>query len=80
MHGTTMQSVVDFYRKYEPHVGITEQVAGFGQRTSTTDPTSPYRRPRLVSLLIELDVFCLLLLFGQHVCEGGVGGESVQLE
>ena len=51
MHGTTMQLVIDFYKKYEPHVGITEQVAGFGKRTSTADPTSPYRRPCLFKLI-----------------------------
>ena len=38
---TTMGSVIDFYRIYEPHAGITEQVEGFGKRMSHSDSRTP---------------------------------------
>ena len=41
MTDTTMASVIQFYQKFEPRAGITEQVKGFGMRTSSEDKTSP---------------------------------------
>lgn len=41
MTSITMDSVIKFYTKYEPHTGITEQVTGFGMRTSRSVETSP---------------------------------------
>ena len=44
MHGTTSQGVVNFYRKFEPRAGVSEQVMGFLMRTSSDDPITPYSR------------------------------------
>lgn len=41
MTETTMDSVVKFYMTFEPHAGITEQVKGFGMRSSSSDATTP---------------------------------------
>lgn len=41
MNKTTMESVIQFYQTFEPHTGVTEQVAGFLKRTSDVDPESP---------------------------------------
>ena len=38
---TTMDSVVQFYKKFEPRCGITEQVKGFGMRLSSSVSTTP---------------------------------------
>ena len=54
MTDTTMESVVSFYQLYEPHCSITEQVAGFGMRTSHSDATTPLDK-RLGSWLIKVD-------------------------
>ena len=47
---TTMTSVVAMYQKYQPHVGIMEQVMGFTKPMSTTSAPddTPYRRPALL--------------------------------
>jgi site-specific DNA-cytosine methylase len=44
MDGTTMTCVIEFYQQFEPKTGVTEQVAGFDKRTSTSDPITPYQR------------------------------------
>lgn len=41
MSRTTMRSVVLTYTKYEPRVGITEQVRGFGMRYSAHEEATP---------------------------------------
>ena len=41
MTTTTMDSVIAFYKKFEPKVGVTEQVKGFDMRESSSDPTTP---------------------------------------
>ena len=41
MSNITMESVITFYRRFEPKTGITEQVKGFAMRTSVEDPESP---------------------------------------
>ena len=38
------QGVVNFYRKFEPRAGVSEQVMGFLMRTSSDDPITPYSR------------------------------------
>ena len=52
MTNTTMCSVIDFYKKWEPRAGITEQVKGFGMRMSSSDPTTPCEK-LLVSIQIQ---------------------------
>ena len=44
MNDTTMTSVIQWYTKFEPHLGITEQVKGFEMRTSTSVQESPLER------------------------------------
>ena len=44
MYKTTGEDVVSFYCKYEPHVGVTEQVKGFGMATSSSDEESPMEK------------------------------------
>ena len=44
MSVTTMASVLNFYTAWEPHAGITEQVQGFGMRTSSSDPETPLEK------------------------------------
>ena len=44
MSDTTMESVIGFYTKWEPHAGITEQVSGFCMRTSHSDPETPLQK------------------------------------
>ena len=41
MYKTTSEDVVSFYRRFEPHCGITEQVKGFGMPTSENDQQTP---------------------------------------
>ena len=45
MNTTTMNSVVSFYKQYEPRLGITEQVMGFGMAMSSTDSSTPIQQP-----------------------------------
>ena len=40
-HTTTVDSVITFYEKYEPNVGITEQVMGFGMWCSSSTEHTP---------------------------------------
>lgn len=41
MNDTTQSSVLRFYETFEPKVGVTEQVQGFGMPVSTSSPTTP---------------------------------------
>ena len=45
MTQTTMSSVVAFYRRFEPRLGITEQVMGFGMCTSSNSAVTPLEQP-----------------------------------
>ena len=49
MSNTTFQAVIDFYLRFEPKTGVTEQVKGFGMRTSASEPESPLNK-HLVSI------------------------------
>ena len=51
MYSTTAEDVISFYRQFEPHVGITEQVKGFDMATSKEDPETPMQKP-LCSILL----------------------------
>lgn len=44
MDSTTMTSVIQFYVTWEPHAAVTEQVRGFGMRTSAQDPEPPLNK------------------------------------
>lgn len=50
-HSTSMDSVIAWYTKYEPHASVTEQVMGFKMKTSNEISESPMKQP-LVSRLI----------------------------
>ena len=41
MNDTTQGSVIKFYQKFEPRTGISEQVMGFGMRTSSSVSQTP---------------------------------------
>ncbi|CAE7208256.1 unnamed protein product, partial [Symbiodinium necroappetens] len=59
MSDTTFESVVGFYQRYEPRVGVSEQVLGFDMKTSSSDPTTPYQRQgRLFHVLINFGSEC----------------------
>ena len=45
MHQTTVRDVIDFYKQYKPHAGITEQVQGFNMATSSSDKETPMQKP-----------------------------------
>ena len=49
----TMSSVVSMYLKYQPHVGVLEQVMGFTYPLDVTTDETPYQRP-------GRDVYCLI--------------------
>ena len=44
MTRTTMASVLEFYQRFEPRAGITEQVKGFGMRTSSNTSETPLQQ------------------------------------
>ena len=53
MSDTTFDSVVSFYQKYEPRVGVSEQVLGFDMKTSTNDACTPYQRHRVLTVCCD---------------------------
>ena len=50
-YGTTMRHVVDMYMKFEPRVGILEQVLGFSMPFTAGGTETPMQRPALVQAL-----------------------------
>ena len=44
-YSVTMSSVISMYEKYEPYVGVVEQVMGFLYPLDTTTDRTPYDRP-----------------------------------
>ena len=44
-YSLTMESAVNMYLKYEPHVGVVEQVKGFIMPLASGDNATPYDRP-----------------------------------
>ena len=44
-YAVTMATVVGMYRRFEPHVGIVEQVKGFLMPFDRTSDETPYSRP-----------------------------------
>ena len=44
-HSTSMDSVLAWYTKYEPHASVTEQVMGFKMKTSHEISESPLEQP-----------------------------------
>ena len=62
MTDTTMASVIRFYQKFEPRAGITEQVKGFGMRTSSEDKTTPLN----LSLCLVCCRVCYVIVIDCH--------------
>ena len=53
LHDTTMEHVVTFYKKFEPNVGITEQVRGFDMRYSSSVETTPLQMLLVLSVAVS---------------------------
>ena len=62
MTDTTMASVIRFYQKFEPRAGNTEQVKGFGMRTSSEDKTTPLN----LSLCLVCCHVCYVIVIDCH--------------
>ena len=60
MTQTTMGSVLDFYQRFEPRAGITEQVKGFGMRVSSTNSETPLEQflSYILKFFFLKDVLC----------------------
>ena len=59
---STMDYVLSWYVKYEPHIGVTEQVKGFEMRSSSDVEESPMQRS-LVGIPKFIFIFIFKFLF-----------------